>query len=679
MLRVATDVGGTFTDLAIYNEADGSFVIAKSLTTPDDPSRGVMDTLSLSKIDGAEAASFLHGTTLVINAITERKGVRTALVTTEGFRDILEIGRGNRPDLYNLRFHSPKPFVPRQFRFEVDERVSSLGDVVQPLNEDDVARVAEACRAAGIEAIAVMFLNSYRVPDHELRCAELLRKALPDIQVCASADITREWREYERASTAVLNAYAQPIVARYLANLEERLSAAKLTAARFAMQSNGGTASFENARRHPITLIESGPAGGIRGAGLLAQALGETRALYLDIGGTTAKCALVIDGQTPVTSDYRIERTRSFPGYPVRASVLDVVEIGAGGGSIAWFDRGDLLRVGPRSAGAMPGPACYQLGGAEVTLTDANLLTGRIGGENFAGNQLSLSRDAAAQALTAVEQRLGMGQEDAGLAVIRIAEAAMIEALKLVSIQRGYDPRDFVLIASGGGGPLHGASLGLELGVREILIPPYPGIFCAWGMLASEPYQDFARSHLLPQTAVTAETIEVIFAEITKEARGYFAESVSSGSDALTFERSCDLRYAGQEHSVSVACQEGDRTDQIIEAFHLAHRRAYTFSLTDTPVEFVSFRVRASAATARPGLGLKTWDAASDSEPVGKRNVRFSEGISVETPLYSRSQLPAGFEAKGPLAIEEPTATTLVHPDQLLRVDEFGVLHITTV
>ena len=677
MLRVATDVGGTFTDLAVYNEADGSFSVAKSLTTPADPADGVMDTLSLSGIGMAEAAYFLHGTTLVINAITERKGVRTALVTTKGFRDVLEIGRGNRPDLYNLRFHSPKPFVPRQFRFEVAERVGSSGQVVEPLNEDDVAKVAEACRVVDIEAVAVMFLNSYRLPDHELRCAELLRDALPGVQVCASADITREWREYERASTAVLNAYAQPIVSRYLTSLDGRLSDADLTAARFAMQSNGGTTSFDNARRHPITLIESGPAGGIRGAGVLAQALGEARALYLDIGGTTAKCSLVIDGQTPVTSDYRIERTRSFPGYPVRTSVLDVVEIGAGGGSIAWFDRGNLLRVGPRSAGATPGPACYQLGGTEATLTDAHLLTGRIGGENFAGNQLALSQGAAAQAMAKVAQRLAIGTEDAGLAVIRIAEAAMIEALKLVSIQRGHDPRDFVLVASGGGGPLHGASLGLELGVREVLIPPYPGIFCAWGMLASESYQDFVRTQLLPEAAATSEAIEVIFAEITTEAQNYLANTASAGSEVLTFERRCDLRYAGQEHSVSVTCGEDDGIDQIIEAFHRAHRTAYTFALSDTPVEFVSFRVRAAVVAERPGLRPRARNIESDSRPTGKRNVRFSEGTSVETPLYSRSLLPVGFEAEGPLAIEESTATTLVHPDQRLMVDEFGVLHIT--
>ena len=677
MLRAASDVGGTFTDVVVYDDDDGSLAVAKSLTTPKDPSKGVIDALALLDIDVQKVSTIFHGTTLVINAITERKGARTALVTTKGFRDVLEIGRGNRPDLYNLRFHSPRPFVPRALRFEVSERVGSSGEVVRPLDEQDVAKVAKACKDAGVEAIAVMFINSYRMPAQEQRCLALLRAQLPNVQICASSDITREWREYERASTAVLNVYTQPVVTGYLTRLEERLSAGRLSAPRLAMQSNGGTASFENAKHHPITLIESGPAGGIRGAGVLARGLGIPRALYLDIGGTTAKCALIIDGETPVTSDYRIERTRNFPGYPVRASVLDVVEIGAGGGSIAWFDRGGQLCVGPASAGALPGPACYRKGGAEATLTDANLLTGRIGGEGFAGNQLELSRQAAADALSPVAKRLHMTEEDAALAVIRVAEAAMIEALKLVSIQRGHDPRDFALIASGGGGSLHCASLGPELAVREILIPPHPGIFCAWGMLASAPYQDFTRSQLVHERELDSDSLASLFAEIVAEAEAYFAGSDSAIPASLSIARSCDMRYAGQEHSVRVNLDDGHSLARAIEAFHLAHQSAYSFALRDTPVELVSFHVRATLATERPSLRPTFWSNGGDGKAKGRRDVRFSEGSTLETMIYDRQRLPAGFEAKGPLAIEEPTATTLVHPAQRLAVDSSGVMHIT--
>ena len=365
MGRLASDIGGTFTDLVHFDEATGALAVAKALTTPRDLTQGVIDTIRLARIDPAQVGFFVHGGTTVINAITERKGAKTALITTAGFRDVLEIARGNRPDLYNLRFEKERPFVPRKYRFEVSERIDAQGRVLEPLRLEDLAAVIERCRAEGIEAIAIQFLHSYAAPEHEAACAAYLRDKLPDVAVTASHEITREWREYERANTAVLNAYVQPIVQRYFVRLEAALSEAGLRCPFSAMQSNGGTTSFDWAKAQPITLLESGPAAGVNGAALVGELCGEPNVIYLDIGGTTAKCSTIEGGQPKVTTDYRLERSRERFGYPVRVPVVDIVEIGAGGGSIAWFDASGALRVGPVSAGAEPGPACYGRGGEQ--------------------------------------------------------------------------------------------------------------------------------------------------------------------------------------------------------------------------------------------------------------------------------------------------------------------------
>ena len=678
MSRLATDVGGTFTDLVRFDETTGALTVAKALTTPADPSQGVMDAIGLAEVDLAGIGFFIHGGTTVINAITERKGARTALVTTRGFRDVLEIGRGNRPDLYNLQFLSPTAFVPRHLRFEVMERVSAKGEVVEPLRLEELDAIANDCREAGVEAIAVVFLHSYLHPAHEAACRDRLSALLPDAKITASHDITREWREYERSNTAVLNAYVQPIIERYFDRLDQELATAGLSCGRYAMQSNGGSASFASARNHPITLIESGPAAGIAGAALIGQTCGPADLLFLDIGGTTAKTAILHGGVTPVTTEYKLERSRTNPGYPVRVSVLDLVEIGAGGGSIAWFDKGGALRVGPESAGADPGPACYGRGGTAATLTDANLIAGRIADRGFAGGLLDLSEARARQAFEPVAARLGSSLEEAAMAVIALAEAAMIDALKLVSIQRGHDPRDFALLACGGGGPLHGPSLGAELDVKEIIVPPHPGIFSAWGMLASAPRRDFIRTKLMRAEATSAETIEAHFAGLDAEAAAYFAEFDGATADKFSRQRAIDMRYFGQEHSVAVPVSPGDGMAQILETFHRTHRRAYSFALDDTPVELVSFRLHAEAQVARPRLA-KLAQAGDGGAETGRRSVLFAEFGLQETPVFDRADLPAGFGANGPAIIEEPTSTTLVRPDQCFALDDWGNIRIRRV
>ncbi len=677
MGRLASDIGGTFTDLVHFDEATGDLRVAKSLTTPKSLTQGVLDTIRLSGLDPASVTFFVHGGTTVINAITERKGVKTALVTTQGFRDVLEIARGNRPDLYNLRYEKEVPFVERKLRFEVAERIDARGHVLTPFDVAVLDPVIEQCRSAGVDAIAVQFLHSYAAPAHEALCAAYLRERLPDVAVTASHEITREWREYERANTAVLNAYVQPIVERYFETLETALGDAGLDCPYMAMQSNGGTASFVRAREQPITLLESGPAAGVNGAALIGALCDEDNIIYLDIGGTTAKCSTIEGGKPKVTTDHRIESSRIRYGYPVRVPVVDIVEIGAGGGSIAWFDAAGRLTVGPVSAGADPGPACYGRGGTEPTVTDAKLIAGVLNPGNFAGGQFGLDLDRARRAMQKIADGLDCSVEDAAVAVIRLVDANMINALKLVSIQRGHDPRDFALVIGGGGGAMHAAALGRELGVDEIIVPRYPGLFSAWGMLATAPRRDFMRTALQRAADIAIEDIRTLFGELRREANDYFADD-GAASD-LTFENQIDLRYAGQEHAVSVPV-DPDRAsmDSLLDDFHAAHERAYTFRLADTPVEFVTFRLTATADVPRPKLGA--WEADGRSREAaarGMRSIDFGEDGRHETPVLERDLLPPGWEEPGPLVVEEPSSTTLVHPGQRLRVDGLGFLRIT--
>ncbi len=677
MGRLATDIGGTFTDLVYFDEETGALSVAKALSTPDDLTRGVLDTIDQAGLDAGAVDYFVHGGTTVINAITERTGAKTALVTTEGFRDVLEIARGNRPDLYNLRYRKEVPFVPRRLRFEVRERVDAKGRVRVPLHLEDLDRVIEVCRAEAVEAIAIQFLHSYAAPEHEEKTAAYLRQRLNGVAVTASHEITREWREYERANTAVLNAYVQPIVQRYFDTLEAGLDALSLDCPMMAMQSNGGTTSFGWAREHPITLLESGPAAGVNGAALIGRLCNEPNVIYLDIGGTTAKCSTIEDGEPKITTDYRLEATRIRYGYPVRVPVIDIVEIGAGGGSIAWFDEGGTLCVGPRSAGADPGPACYGRGGSEPTVTDAKLITGVLNPANFAGGRLLLDIDRARTAMGKVADGLGCSVDEAAVAVIRLVDANMINALKLVSIQRGHDPRDFALMVGGGGGAMHGASLGRELGVKEIAVPRFPGLFSAWGMLATAPRRDFMRTALQRAESLEIADVRTLFAELREEAERYFHSE--GGHDTFTSACHIDMRYAGQEHAVTVPI-DLDRTtrDSLLDSFHAAHERAYTFRLADTPVELVTFRLTATADVARPEL--TPWAAEGRSAQAAARGIRsvdFGEEGRHETRVYDRDLLPPGFEADGPVIVEEPSSTTLVCPGQRVRVDDLGFLRIT--
>jgi N-methylhydantoinase A len=679
MGNLATDIGGTFTDLVFFNDKTGELEIAKSLTTPSELTQGLVNAIDQSGVLAGDIDLFIHGGTTVINAITERKGVKTALVTTAGFRDVLEIARGNRPDLYNLRFIKEEPFVPRALRFEVRERVDADGEVLVPIHLEDLNAVVAACRKQKVQAIAILFLHSYRAPDHETQCAAYLAERLPGIPITASHEITREWREYERGNTAVLNAYVQPIVQTYFDRLEERIKEMGYDCPFLAMQSNGGTTSFEWARRHPITLVESGPAAGVNGAVLMSKLCSEPNVIYLDIGGTTAKCSTIQNYEAAITTEYKLEWTRSNFGYPVRTPVVDIVEIGTGGGSIAWFNAAGILQVGPMSAGGHPGPACYGLGGEEATVTDAKLLTGVINPDNFAVGQFRLDIEQSRKAMKKIADRLGVSIEEAAVSIIRLVDADMLNALKLVSIQRGHDPREFSLVVGGGGGGMHAGQLARDLGVKELIVPLYPGLFSAWGMLATQQRRDFVLSRLSTVRETRISQIHEAFAQLHNEASGHFAAEQHDSAIDFDAKLSCDLRYLGQEHAVTIPVDRLSSTvDSILADFHDLHEKTYTFRLADTDVEFVTYRLKAEARGALPEIRplSKEGRSAALARRISRR-VNFGEAGVHDATVYERSLLPPNFSASGPMVVEEATSTTVVLPGQELRVDKYGFLRIT--
>ena len=514
--RAASDVGGTFTDLVYYRVDTGTGACAevqsvKTDTTPPDFETGVMAAMEKAGLSPADLAFFAHGSTLVINALTEKKGVRTALITTKGFRDILELARGNRPDLFNFNFRKPRPFVERYLRTELDERVNYKGEVQKAVCLSSLPALLEFFKAEGVEAIAVSFLHSYLNPENEIRAAAQIKTLWPDVSVLASHQISREWREYERTSTTVLAAFVHPVAKKYIESLERRLFAGGFTGTPYMMQSNGGIATMEAARSNPIAMVESGPASGIFAAASLGNNIGEENLIVLDIGGTTAKCALVENGEIRITMEYHINRDRKMPGYPIQTPVTELVEIGNGGGSIAWIDEGNRLHVGPQSAGALPGPASYGKGGTRVTTTDANLVLGRIDPDSFVGGTVQPDRDAVNAAFKPLQDRLGMTRDELARGVLRVANSNMTNALRLVSTNKGHDPRDFTLVAFGGGGALHALDLAEELQVRRVIVPVNSAVFSAWGMLLTDLRRDYLQTCPLALEPGNADKLAQVF------------------------------------------------------------------------------------------------------------------------------------------------------------------------
>jgi N-methylhydantoinase A len=676
--RLAVDIGGTFTDLVALDEATGALALGKTLTTPGNFADGVLDAIVESDIDLSDVSQFVHGTTVVINALTERTGCRVALVTTRGFRDVLEIQRANRRDMYNLLYRKPTPFVPRALRFEVRERVTWSGDVLEPLRDEDVVEAAAACRRRGVEAIAVSFLHAYAHVEHEERAKRLLEEHCPGVPVSASHELTREWREYERTNTTVLNAYVRPVADAYLASLAKQLAARGLRGSLLTMQSNGGTSSFTRSRRLPIHLVESGPVGGIIGAAAVARQAGLENCIAFDMGGTTAKVSVMESGEVAVRTDYHLERSQTHAGYPLRIPVVDIVEVGAGGGSIAWLEDGGSLHVGPRSAGASPGPACYDRGGTLPTVTDANLVAGRLDAAYFLGGRMRLNEKSARNAVAALGERVGLDVDEAALGILRLVNANMQAALERVTVERGHDPRDFALVAYGGAGGLHASALARQLHVGTILIPVAPGQFSAWGMLLTDLRQDYVRTRVTPCSRATWDRVRSELGDLSSEALSGFAEEhvVVERAWAQQF---VDLRYAGQEHAVLTPILDGDDLDRLLERFHALHERAYAFRLAD-PVEVVNYHVAAWGTVRKPAL--REVDATSTSIDAARkrdRRVEFEDFGWLDAGVFERDRLPVGEMIVGPAVIEEPASTTIVLPDQTARRDPFGNLILQEV
>jgi N-methylhydantoinase A len=665
--RVAVDIGGTFTDLIAVDTA-GGVVRAKADSTPDALEAGVLTVLQQSGLEPSSVDAFVHGSTVVINAITERRGARTALVTTRGFRDVLQIARGNRPDLYNARYQKPRPFVDRELRFEVTERISYRGEILTPLDESELPDLARMLQSAEAEAVAVAFLHSWIEPVHEVIVADRLRELLPGVSVVASHEISRQWREYERTNTTVLSAYVQPVVAAYLEALRKGLSDAGVAASLYAMQSSGGVSSFDRAVRTPVTMLESGPVAGVTAAAELGRRLGASHVLTLDVGGTTAKTSAIRDGRVRINSLHHVERDPAHAGYPLQVPVVDIVEIGAGGGSTAWVDDAGGLHVGPRSAAAFPGPACYGRGGVEPTLTDANLVAGRLDPDYFLGGRQRLDVTAARAAVESLGARLGVGRREAACGIVRMAVAQMANALRLVTLRRGRDPRDFTFVAFGGNGPLHAALLARELGIRQTVVPPGPGHFSAFGMLAGG-----LAGHAVRTQVGRLDGMDVPGLLQTVEA----AARVELGptDDAVVIERFLELRYRGQEHTLEVKVPDVQAEalgDALRTEFDRRSFEAYALVL-ELPLEVVAARAVATVPPADVSMVIGADDEAH-LVAEGVRRVDFDVyGGAQDATIVNRRHV--GREPiMGPCIVEEPASTTLVLPGQSVASDSFGNL-----
>ncbi len=641
-LDVAVDVGGTFTDFVVR---EGEEVRAfKRASTPAAPERVLLEGLA-----GRAVESLGHGTTVATNAVLEGRAARTALVTTAGFEDLLIIGRQNRPSLYDLRTTRPDPLVPRELTFGVEERVDAEGRVLRPLEPQAITSLRDRLKKAGAESVALSLLFSFKNPEHETLVAEGLREAF---HVSLSSQVLPEFREYERTATTTLDALVGPLVGAYLSRVEERLEAPV-----YVMRSNGGLREASSLRRRPVETVLSGPAGGVAGATFLAEALGLQEVMTLDMGGTSADLALLHEGEPTWTTEAQLA------GHPLALPVLDIATIGAGGGSVAWLDPGGALQVGPRSAGADPGPLCYARGGADLTLTDVDLVSGLLG-EELGGGELRLRPEHAEGGVTRLQKAMGLDREETLTGVRRVVVSNMVRAAALNFARRGLDPRDFALLAFGGAGPMHALDVARELGMREVIVPPLPGAFSAYGILVSDVRLDYGKSLVRP-LGDAGEEVEAAWEAMEAEGRRELEAQGFPLEDALLL-RSLDLRYEGQSYEVNVA--EGADVE---EAFHRAHDARFGYAMPEEPVEVVT--VRLTALVRRP----KPWPraAVAKGEAPQHREALFAPGWS-ELAVHDRERLPPGFEAAGPLIVQEATATTVVDSGARLRVDERGCLRV---
>jgi len=677
-VRVAIDIGGTFTDLASYDAKSKSVRFEKALSTPLALQDAVLSCFTKGEIDVSRLEHFVHGSTVAINAVIQKNGSKTALITTAGFEHVYQVGRTNRPDTYNLFFEKTQPLVPANLCFSIKERMTAQGRVHLALSQAEILRIVKTIKASSVESIAVCFLHSYANPSHEKMLGRALRKEFPHLFITLSHEILREYREFERTSTTVLNAYVGLQVSTYLKALEEPLRKQKFTGRFMIMQSNGGVMTSERASKMPVAMMESGPAGGIIGAGELGKLIGESDVIAFDMGGTTAKTCLVEQGLPKMTDQYYIGGYQN--GHVMRLPVVDIIEVGAGGGSIAWIDEGGALKVGPKSAGSRPGPACYDLGGEEPTVTDANLVTGRLNATRFLGGEFDLNYE---KAFKAVEKRvakpLGLSVLDAALGILKLADVKMSFAVRAITMQRGYDPRKFAMVAFGGAGPLHAMAIARELHIPKVIIPPQPGHFSALGMLLTDIRQDFVQTHIEDFSKLSAKILEDLFAKLEAEGR---KNLVKEGHDLKSVQliRTLDVRYLGQEYTVRVTISDGLKTSQDLDAirhkFDELYELRYGHAASDQAAQMVNLRVTAIGPVAKPNFESLRDKRIPTLSLQKDREIYFPNVGMLTCPVYQRAQLIEEQEILGPAVVEEYASTTVLFPGDKGVLNKYGCLVI---
>lgn len=667
-IRIGVDVGGTNTDICAIDEANGELMVYKLPSSLGDQSeavvKGILVIAEEYGFTGEEVSRFMHGTTAATNAILEGRGAKTALITTGGFRDLLEIGRQKRPDLYDLQADKPLTLVPRDRRYELGERMNYRGEVVRPLNEEEVLALAEKLKEEKTEAAAVMLLNAYLNSENEERVRDLLEEKCPGLFLTISSDLSRQFREYERLCGTVLNSFVGPEVRKYMNNLKQTLAKIGIRNT-YINHSNGGLMSLDETMRFPVKTALSGPAAGVVGAQYVSELAGEKNLITIDIGGTSTDISLVADGRIEGSDE------KTISGYPVRIPSIDISTIGAGGGSIAWIDSGGILKVGPQSAGAFPGPACYNLGGENATITDARVVLGHLNGEALLGGRLPIRKDLSIAAVGRLAKKLGMGLEETARGILAVSNSNIIREMKNVTVAKGYNPSDFCLVAFGGSGPLHAAELMEEMNIQKVLVPSRPGLLAAYGLLTENMRRDFVQTDVMDLSEETAGTLARRFRLLEGDAEKWFGEE-NIALESRRREYFLDMRYKGQNHEIRVPITEDaiGNVQALSDAFTAAYRRLYSFSTDDT-VQIVNFGLSAIGDIVYPKLTEEEPGSQDASDAViGSRSV-WEDGQFTDYTLYDRAKLHAGNVIPGPAIVEQMDSTTVILPGQKAAVDRY--------
>ncbi len=680
-LLMGVDIGGTFTDLMLFDAANEKMRFMKILTTPMDHSEGVMEGIRrILEADGyhtGDVYSVIHGSTIGINTVIERKGAKTGLITTRGFEDVLLIGRQTRPRIYDWTVGRPTPLVPGNLRKGLTERMDQRGEVIELLDKAEAKRVVECFRENGVESIAVCLLHSYANPSHEQAVKEAVLQGSPDAYVSVSSELLPEFREYERMSTTVVNSYIGPVVSRYLGSLESELKD-RGVGQLLVMEADGGLTSVGDAVKRTVGTIESGPAGGVLAAAYMGRLAGRANLVSLDMGGTTAKSSIVVDSLPLVTTMYEVsplgqgERLVRGSGYPIKTPVIDLVEVGAGGGSVAWIDAGGALRVGPRSAGADPGPACYGRGGAEATITDANVALGRIDPDYFLGGEMSLDPEASHKALDGIAEALGVTRLEAAEGILSVANSIMARGVRYVTTERGIDVKDFSLIAFGGAAPVQVIDLAEIVGLGEIIVPPSPGVFSALGFLVADLVHNYVKTSYSLCSETSWSRVESIFAELETRGKAQLERDNVQQSQRRSA-RSLDMRYAGQSHELNVSVRGAQSMEEMVSRFHGVHERHYGYSMPGEEVAIVNYRLVAMGVRPKPRLESKEGSGVdADAALKGGRRVHFKDKGWVKCEVYDRDLLKPGNVVRGPCVVEEWDTTTVMNVGYTGTVDGFG-------